>query len=134
MYHPLLCTFLIFKFFFFNFFFFVINSTSDTLIENPDHEIRPMSLRFQFVSNAQSTPLMHCPYCNFTGRGWQKFPKPSTCGKVWAIILTICCSCCCPFCCDCSISWEWMCPACHHLHSEDNPDLTVTDPASFVKP
>lgn len=97
-----------------------INSQSSETLINPDHQKRPMSQRFAFVSNAQSTPSKHCPVCNFTGRGWQKFPKPSTCGKVSAGLLAFCCCCCLPFCCDCSIKWEWMCPACHHLHSEDD--------------
>ena len=94
------------------------------------HEVVPMYDRSIFTASEDFTPEMKCPYCNYNGRGWEKFPKPSLCGKISAAILTVICMCCLPFCCDCSIEWEWMCPSCHQCHSSqpeeaEEPQLIV---------
>lgn len=94
-------------------------SEEKLLGDDPDHRVLPMVLRAQFVSDPEATPLLRCPHCKFSGRGWQRFPKPSLCGKVSAALLAPICCCCLPFCCRCSINWEWLCPECHRAHSED---------------
>ena len=80
------------------------------------HKILPMSKRSKFVNKDAETPRMTCPHCQYSGRGWQKFPKISCCGKASAVLLTVLCMCWAPFCCKCSIRWDWMCPACHQCH------------------
>ena len=82
----------------------------------PRHEILPMSKRSRLVDKGDTTPAMTCPHCSYSGRGWQKFPKISCCGIASAVLLTVVCMCCLPFCCNCSIEWNWMCPACHQCH------------------
>lgn len=104
------------------------DSAQEELIADPaqpQHEVISMSKRLRFVNKGDTTPMMTCPLCNYSGHGWQKFPRLSTCGKVSAGFLTIVCMCCLPFCCDCSITWEWMCPACHQCHV---PDPSETQP------
>ena len=97
-------------------------SASETT--NKQHEVLPMTYRHMFVNKNDTTPLLQCPHCGYSGHGWQKFPKPSCCGKVSAILLAFLCMCCLPFCCDCSICWEWMCPSCHQMHFEKDDPMT----------